>query len=242
MLFIIIPSAIAWNSQFKPLRPKQLTQAAISFSSILRMSSMARKRNLSKNVQPYAARNFDVVAMGASAGGLNALIQVLKELPNGFPSSIVVVQHLAPTRKSWMADLLGRSTELTVKEARHGEILLPGTVYTAPPDEHLLVGPGKLQLAHTQLVRFSRPSIDLLFESVAGTYGSRSIGIILSGAGKDGAEGIKSMKEAGSITIAQMPETAEFRPMPEAAIQTGCVDFVLRLEEIGKKLKGLVAA
>lgn len=186
--------------------------------------------------QQYVSRNFDVVAMGASAGGLNALSQVLRVLPSDFPSSIVVVQHLAPTHKSWIADLLGRASSLKVKQAEHGEILLPATVYTAPPDEHLLVGPGKIQLAHTQLVRFSRPSIDLLFESVAGMYGSRSIGVVLSGSGKDGSEGLRTIKESGGTTIAQNPEAAEFRPMPEAAVETGCVDFVLRLEEIGDKL------
>jgi two-component system chemotaxis response regulator CheB len=177
--------------------------------------------------------------MGSSAGGLAALTQVLRALPRDFPSSIVVVQHLAPGHKSWIANLLGRSTALKVRQAEHGEILLPGTVYTAPPDEHLLLGPGKIQLAHTQLVHFSRPSIDLLFESVAGTYGSRSIAVVLSGSGRDGSGGVRTVKEAGGVTIAQLPETAEFRPMPEAAIETGCVDFVLRLEEIGQKLTEL---
>ncbi len=200
---------------------------------------MARKPKLGAKSLPHSHRNFDVVAMGSSAGGLAALTQVLRALPRDFPSSIVVVQHLSPGHKSWIANLLGRSTSLTVKQADHGEILLPGTVYTAPPDEHMLVGPGKIQLAHTQLVHFSRPSIDLLFESVAGIYGSRSIGVVLSGSGKDGSAGIRTIKEAGGITIAQLPETAEFRPMPEAAIATGCVDFILRLEEIGPKLTEL---
>lgn len=187
----------------------------------------------------YSRRKYDVVAIGSSAGGLKALMQVLRSLPKGFPSSIVVVQHLSPERKSWLPDLLGRSTALTVKQAEHGEILLPGTVYTAPPDEHLLVGPGKIQLAHTQLVHFSRPSIDLLFESVAGTYGSRSIAVVLTGSGKDGSEGLRAIKEAGGVTLAQSPETAEFRPMPEAAVKTGCVDFILPLEKIGDKLAEL---
>lgn len=185
---------------------------------------------------PYSRRRYDVVAMGASAGGLNALSQVLKVLSKNFPSSIVVVQHVSPGHKSWIASLLSRSTQLTVKQAEHGEIILPGAVYIAPPDEHLLVGPGKLQLAHSQLVHFSRPSIDLLFESVAGTYGSRSVGVILTGSGKDGAAGIRTIKEAGGVTIAQTPEKAEFRHMPEAAIDTGCVDFILPLEKIGAKL------
>ena len=200
---------------------------------------MARQRQKSGSTLAYSLRSFDIVALGSSAGGLNALTQVLSALPANFPSSIVVVQHLSPGHKSWIAKLLGRTTRLRVKQAEHGEILLPGVVYTAPPDEHLLVGPGKIQLAHSQLVHFSRPSIDLLFESVAGTYGSRSIGVVLSGSGKDGAAGVRTIKEAGGITIAQTPETAEFRHMPEAAIETGCVDFILPLTDIGKKLAGL---
>lgn len=203
---------------------------------------MPRKSQKPAETLSYSLRNFDVVALGSSAGGLNALSQVLIALPANFPSSIVVVQHLAPGHKSWIAKLLARSTRLTVKQAEHGEILLPGVVYTAPPDEHLLVGPGKIQLAHSQLVHFSRPSIDLLFESVAGTYGSRSIGVVLSGSGRDGAAGVRTIKEAGGITIAQAPETAEFRPMPEAAIETGCIDFILPLAEIGEKLAGLCSA
>lgn len=184
-------------------------------------------------------RKYDVVALGASAGGLNALTKVLQSLPRNFPSSIVVVQHISPGHKSWIASLLARTTPLVVKQAEHGEIMLPGTVYVAPPDEHLLVGPGKVQLAHSQLVHFSRPSIDLLFESVAGTYGSRSIGVVLSGSGKDGASGIRAIKEAGGITLAQSPDTAEFRHLPEAVIETGCVDFVLPLEKMGATLAEL---
>ncbi len=187
-------------------------------------------------VPAYAKRRFDVVAIGTSAGGLNALSEVLRNLPRDFPSSIVVVQHLSPTHKSWMANLLGRSTRLAVKQAEHNEIMLPGTVYIAPPDEHLLVGPGKIQLAHSQLVHFSRPSIDLLFESVAGTYGSRAIAVVLSGAGRDGATGIRAIKEAGGATIAQKPDEAEFPPMPAAAIETGCIDFVVPLQKIGETL------
>ena len=206
---------------------------------MLKVPKMAHKPKKPAETLSYSLRNFDVVALGASAGGLNALRQVLSGLPINFPSSIVVVQHLAPGHKSWMAPLLGRSSRLKVKQAEHGEILMPGVVYTAPPDEHLLVGPGKVQLAHSQLVHFSRPSIDLLFESVAGTYGSRSIGVVLSGSGRDGAAGARTIKEAGGITIAQLPETAEFRHMPEAAIETGCVDFILPLAEIAEKLAAL---
>lgn len=204
-----------------------------------RTKMSARRKHIALDALPYSTRYYDVVALGASAGGLNALSQVLKGLPRNFPSSIVVVQHVAPGHKSWMASLLGRSTPLRVKQAEHGEIMLPASVYVAPPDEHLLVGPGKVQLAHSQLVHFSRPSIDLLFESVAGTYGSRSIGVVLTGSGSDGSAGIRAIKEAGGVTIAQLPEKAEFRRMPEAAVETGCIDFVLPLEKIGDKLTEL---
>lgn len=197
---------------------------------------MPRPQKKAAAVPAYAKRRFDVVAIGTSAGGLNALSEVLRNLPRSFPSSIVVVQHLSPTHKSWMANLLGRCTRLPVKQAEHNEIMLPGTVYVAPPDEHLLVGPGKIQLAHSQLVHFSRPSIDLLFESVAGTYGSRAIAVVLSGSGSDGAMGIRAIKEAGGTTIAQKPDEAEFSPMPAAAIETGCIDFVVPLEKIGQTL------
>ena len=202
---------------------------------------MPRKKKSVVQIPDYSKRRYDVIAMGSSAGGLNALTQVLRSLPKSFPCSIVVVQHLSPERKSWIASLLGRSTQVSVKQAEHGEIMLPGTVYIAPPDEHLLVGPGKIQLAHSQLVHFSRPSIDLLFESVAGTHGSRAIGVVLSGSNSDGATGIRAIKEAGGITIAQDPDTAEFRPMPHAAVETGCVDFVLTLEKIGSTLIELCA-
>jgi len=187
----------------------------------------------------YTSRRFDVVAVGASAGGFHAIAELLGPLPANFTGSILVVQHLDPARKSLLADLLLRHTALHVKQAEHGEIMLPGVVYIAPPDEHMLAGPGKIQLAHTHLVRFSRPSIDLLFESVAGMYGSRSVGVILSGTLKDGSAGIRAIKEAGGVTLAQDPADAEFKSMPAAAVATGCVDYTLPLNKLGITLKNL---
>ncbi len=184
----------------------------------------------------YIARRFDVVAIGSSAGGLQALSRVLGPLPTDFPASVLIVQHLDPHHKSMMSDLLSHQTKLRVKQAEHGEVLLPGVAYIAPPDEHFLVGPGKVQLAHSQLVHYSRPSIDLLFESVAGTYGSRSIAVLLSGSNRDGSAGIRTVKEAGGMTIAQDPASAEFKVMPLAAVRTGSVDLVLDLQNIGPAL------
>jgi two-component system chemotaxis response regulator CheB len=182
--------------------------------------------------------HYDVIAIGASAGGLNALIGLLRPVVADFPP-VVIVQHLDPTHKSQLAELLARKTGKVVKEAEHGEPILGAHVYVGPPDEHLLVGPGKIQLVHSQLVHFSRPSIDLLFESVAGMYGSRAIGVVLSGSNRDGATGIRAIREAGGTTLAQDPATADFRAMPEAAIATGCVDFVMPLADLGKTLNRL---
>jgi len=179
------------------------------------------------------------LAIGASAGGFNALAEVLRGFKKDLPASVLVVQHLDPRHKSILAELLSRKTAIPVKLAEHGEHMLPGIVYIAPPDEHLLAGPGKLQLAHSQLVNFLRPSIDLLFESVAGTYGSHCIGVVLSGSGKDGSNGIRAIKQAGGVTIAQDPTGAEFNSMPQAAVATGCVDLVLPLEDLGLRLTGL---
>lgn len=187
---------------------------------------------------PANSWRYDLIAVGASAGGFMALTEILRPLPPNFPG-IVVVQHLDPTHKSHLASLLVRKTSRQVKQAQHGEPILPGLVYIAPPDEHLLVGPGKIQLAHSQLVHFSRPSIDLLFESVAGMYGSRSIGVILSGSNSDGAVGMRAIKEAGGATLAQDPTTADFKTMPQAAIATGCIDFVVSITKMGDVLRDL---
>lgn len=184
---------------------------------------------------------FDLAALGCSAGGYHALLSVLGPLPEDFPASIVVVQHLAREYKSVLPQLLSRDLHLAVKHAEHGEQMRSGTVYIAPPDDHLLIGPGILQLVHTELVHFSRPSIDLLFESVAGVYGARAIGMLLTGGGSDGVEGLRTIKQKGGTTIAQDPAGAEFRTLPAAAVAAHCVDYILPLEQIGPTLIKLCA-
>jgi two-component system chemotaxis response regulator CheB len=183
---------------------------------------------------------YHLIAIGASAGGLPALSAVLSSLDGNFPG-IVIVQHLDPRHKSQMADLLAKKSRKFVKDAEHGESIVPGRVYIGPPDEHLLVSRGKIQLAHSRLVRFSRPSIDMMFGSVAAVYGEQAIGVILSGSNRDGADGIAAIKSAGGVTVAQDPATAEFRVMPQAAIDTGCIDMIVPLEQMGKALSHLIA-
>jgi two-component system chemotaxis response regulator CheB len=184
---------------------------------------------------------FEIVALAASAGGLNALTRVLAELPAGFPAALVVVQHLDPRHRSLMADILSRRTALNVKQAEEGERLTPGTAYIAPPNRHLLVNPDHtLTLTQTELVHFVRPSADLLFESAAASFRERAIAVVLSGTGQDGAMGVKAIKKMGGTVIVQEPGSSEFRGMPDAARDTGYVDFVLPLAEIAPAIATLV--
>ena len=182
---------------------------------------------------------FDVVALAASAGGLKAISTILSGLPEDFPVSIVVVQHLDPKHTSQMEEILARHTSLRVNEARSGERLERSKVYIAKPDRHLLVNLDRtLSLSFTELVHFVRPSADLLFESAAVVYKDRAIAVVLSGTGKDGSNGVQSIDKMGGIVIAQ--ETAEFPGMPDSAIKTGVVDYVLPLEKIAPVLICLV--
>src|SRR5687767_6025598 len=184
---------------------------------------------------------FEIVALAASAGGLKALAYVLAALPADFPAALVVVQHLDRRHRSMMAEILGKRTALPVQEAREGDTLVVGRAYVAPPDRHLLVNAdGSLSLTQTELVHFVRPSADLLFESTAAAYRDRAIAVVLSGSGKDGAMGVKAIKKMGGTVIVQDEKSSEFFGMPEAAQQTGAVDFVLPLREIGPALLTLV--
>ncbi|BAZ33126.1 CheB methylesterase [Cylindrospermum sp. NIES-4074] len=189
----------------------------------------------------FANAAFDIVALAASAGGLNALTQILSTLPTEFTGAIAVVQHLAPRHPSLIAEILNRKTALKVKQAEEGDHLNPGTVYVAPPDHHLLVNDdGTLSLTQSKLVHFLRPSADLLFESVAASYKERAIAVVLTGTGSDGAMGVEAIKKMGGTVIVQNEKTAEFTGMPLAAIQTGNADFILPLEEISPTLVNLV--
>ena len=140
-----------------------------------------------------------------------------------------------------MADILNRQSRLPIKQAEEGDRLQPGSVFIAPPDRHLLVNAdGSLSLSRTELVHFVRPSADLLFESVAASFKDRAIAVMLTGTGSDGATGVQAIKKMGGTVIAQDEGTSEFFGMPGAAIQTGVVDFVLPLKEIGPALMQLI--
>lgn len=185
---------------------------------------------------------YDIVAIAASAGGITALSTVLGQLPAGFPVPVVVVQHLDPRHETVISHVLGRRTQLPVTLAAADQRAEAGHIYVAPPNYHLLVGAGGiLSLSSSELVHFVRPSADLLFESVAGAYGPRSLACVLTGSGRDGAMGLSAIKSRGGTVIVEDPVTAQFKGMPEAAVAGSEVDFVLPLDEIGPVITRLVA-
>ena len=186
---------------------------------------------------------FKVVTIGADAGGMKALTEVLSALPSDFPAAITVVHYLHSEQSSLLVDILKNCTSLTVKQAESGDVLRPGTVYIAPQNQHLLVHPDNtLSLSSSELVHFLRPSVDLLFESVAASYKQHAIAVVLTGKGSNGAMGVRAIKEMGGATIVQNDATCEYFGMPQAAINTGSVDLVLPLNEIAATLKRLVTS
>jgi two-component system, chemotaxis family, protein-glutamate methylesterase/glutaminase len=196
----------------------------------------ARQKSGTSSGVPYG-----IVAIAASAGGITALSRVLGGLPPGFPVPVLVVQHLDPRHKTIIAEVLGRRAKLPVVLASDGETAQAGKIYIAPPNHHLLVeAEGLLVLSSSELVHFLRPSADLLFESVAGAYGSRAIACVLTGTGSDGAMGASAVKSRGGTVIVEDPELAEFKGMPEAAVAAGAADFILPLDEIAEVIGGLV--
>ena len=182
-----------------------------------------------------------VVAIAASAGGIPALIHILEALPSDFPAAIAIVLHIPPDRRNFIAEILNRHTTLEVKEASAGAFLCPGTVFIAPPNQHMLVNTGGiLSLCSSKRIHYTRPSAEPLFKSVAANYKTQAIGVVLSGANGDGSIGIQLIKKMGGTTIAQDQSTSEFFSMPRAAIATGAIDFVLTLNEIAPTLVKLL--
>lgn len=158
------------------------------------------------------------VVVGASAGGVEALGALLAPLPAGFPLPICVVLHTPPDRESMLPELMRRRSALSVCEAEGGMELAPGTVYFAPPDYHLLVEQdATLSLSSEEPVLFSRPSVDVLFETAADAFGEALVGVVLTGASADGSRGLRAVIDAGGRGLVQHPEDAYARTMPEAA-------------------------
>lgn len=172
-----------------------------------------------------------IVGIGASAGGLEALQQFFQHMPGNSGLSYVVIQHLSPDYKSLMADILGKYTEMAVKQAENGMKIRPDTVYLIPPKKNLSLRGNQLILSDIVPGQLNHP-IDVFLTSLALEKRERAIAVVLSGTGTDGTSGIKAVKEHGGLVIVQDPETAKFDGMPRSAINTGLSDFVLSPEEI----------
>jgi len=183
-----------------------------------------------------------VIAIGSSADGVRNLSAILSALPPDFPGTVLIVQHRSRTARSVLARLLARDTKLIVKDAVDGEAMSPGTVYIAPVGRHLVVRDGHAGLLDTAPVNFARPSVDVLFETIARVYGPRAVGVILSGGGTDGARGLQAIRRAGGHTIVQSPSEARITGMPQAALRHDGIEFVRDISEIGPLLRQLVAS
>ncbi|SPU44371.1 chemotaxis protein CheB [Brevundimonas diminuta] len=180
------------------------------------------------------------VAIGASAGGVQALLTLLPALPADFPWPIFIVLHVPADRGNVLAPLFEAKCRLEVKEAEDKETARPGVIYFAPSDYHLLVeSNGDLALSSDEAVNYSRPSIDVLFESAADAYGAGLTGVILTGANEDGAAGLSAVAAAGGIAMVEEPAAAYAQAMPQAARNACDAALALPLERIAEHLKGL---
>lgn len=180
---------------------------------------------------------YKIVVIGASAGGLTAFETLLKPLPADFAIPIVIVQHVSPDSENYMVTYLNDHASLRVKEADEKEVVLPGSVYVAPPNFHVMIEEDlSITLSVEERVNFSRPSIDVLFETAAFSIRKDVIGIVLTGGNQDGAMGLKRIKETGGLTIVQSPDEAQVDIMPSAAISVVHPDYVLSLNEISELL------
>lgn len=189
----------------------------------------------------HQTTKYQVVVIGASAGGIKALMSILSALPSNFPLPILIVQHLHPESDSYLVQMLDARCGLRVKQADEKEAITVGNVYLAPPNYHLLIEEDKtLSLTIDARVNFSRPAIDVLFDTAVYAYRDAVIGIMLTGANHDGSEGIKRIKQNGGYVIVQDPATAEADAMPRAAIAATKVDKILPLDQIGVYLLQLV--
>lgn len=185
--------------------------------------------------------DFRVVVIGTSAGGVEALMQVMRGLPPHVPAAFFVVLHISADAPSMLPEILGRATRMTTLHPHDGEPIRPGRVYIAPPGHHMLIKPGRILLSRGPRENNARPAIDPLFRTAARCYGPHAVGVVLSGGLDDGTVGLMQIKRDGGVAIVQDPRTAMFPSMPASAIENVGVDHVLPLEQIGPQLGRLCA-
>lgn len=178
----------------------------------------------------------DIIVIGASAGGMEALKKLVAELPADFPGTVFIVWHVSPEHPSLLPQILERACSLSTAHALDQEAIKPNRIYVAPPDYHLLVEPGHVRITHGPKENRFRPSVDVLFRSAARAYGSRVIGVVLSGALDDGASGLYAVKQRGGIAMVQDPFEALYSSMPLQAMKAVAVDHCLPVAKMGALL------
>lgn len=182
---------------------------------------------------------YAIVVIGASTGGLRALQVLLSGLPEDFPLPVVIVQHRGKDTEIGLCEFLGRSSRLPISEPEDKDALIAGHAYLAPRDYHLLVENGNIALSTAPPVGFARPSIDVLFETAADEYKERTIGVILTGANRDGARGLAGIQLHGGVTLVEDPGSAACRELPDAALSLIKPNWVLPLRDIAPCLQRL---
>ncbi len=186
---------------------------------------------------PASVPGIEAIVIGASAGGVEALLTVFGELPAGFGLPIIAVLHLPDERRSQLAEVFARRVALPVREVQDKQPIVPGTLYFAAPGYHVSVEHDlSLSLSQEEPVHYSRPAIDYLFESAADVYQQRLAAILLTGANQDGARGLSQVKQSGGLTIIQDPDEAQVATMPRAALELFQPDCILPLHGIGRLL------
>lgn len=192
-------------------------------------------KNLTRSISltgKYASGGCRIIVIGVSRGGMQALRSLLSALPCTFEVPVVIVQHRSEQFEDILMDYLRRWSALPVSEPYDKASIVDNQVYIAPAGYHLLVGKEGFNLSVDEPMLHARPSVDVLFESAAESYGAGCIGIVLTGSGQDGAQGLAKIKAAGGLTVVEDPATAAVPSMPQTAIDIGAVDYVLPLDEI----------
>lgn len=185
-------------------------------------------------------KRYKAIVIGTSAGGIEASVHILGRLPAQFALPIILVQHLHKDQNNALVRFYRNCTALKVEEAEEKEKIQPGHVYIAPPDYHLLLERDEtLSLSVDEKVNYSRPSIDVLFESAADVYSSELVGVLMTGANHDGARGLQKIKEYGGLAVIEDPATAKFPEMPKSALACTQVDYILPLNELADCLLAL---
>lgn len=185
-------------------------------------------------------KSIEIMLIGGSAGSLQVLFTLIPELDVALPFALIIVLHRGNFADSALSELISGRTNLPVRDVEDKDQLLPSNIYLAPADYHLLIEKDRTcSLDYSEKVNFSRPSIDVTFESAADVYGAKTAALLLSGANDDGTRGLKTIRRAGGLTMAQNPETAQMPFMPGNAIHHGAVDHILNAEQMGAFINAL---